>query len=62
MEHQIELSQGFNLYRRVESGTQARIFIRYARTRAALVPLQPVSGQLPSIMWTLSAGSSIRLH
>ena len=60
-EHQLELSQGFNLYRRLEMGTQGRVFIRYSRTRAAFKPFdQP--GEPPAVMWTLSAGSSFRLY
>lgn len=61
-EFQVELSQGFNLYRRVDGGTQARVFVRYARTRASLLPTIPVSGLVPRVMWTFNAGGSIRLY
>ncbi len=60
-ELQLELSRGFDLYRRYDGGTQGRFFIRYARTRAALLPLfaQPLLDQ--RITWTLNAGGSLRI-
>ncbi|MGH7471690.1 MAG: hypothetical protein ACRENP_27370, partial [Longimicrobiales bacterium] len=32
-EHQLELAQGFTIYRSLESGTQGRLILRYARAR-----------------------------
>ncbi|MGE0552989.1 MAG: hypothetical protein AB7R55_06135 [Gemmatimonadales bacterium] len=61
-EYQLELSQGFNLYRKTEYGTQGRLFIRYARTRAAMYPFQQPSLLDPVINWTLNAGGSFRLY
>jgi hypothetical protein len=61
-EYQGELSQGFNLYRRLDSGTQGRLFVRYARTRAAFYPFQPVALLSPRTVWTLSAGGSLRVY
>jgi hypothetical protein len=61
-EHQLELSQGFNLYRRLESGSQGRLFVRYARTRAATLPFEPVSLIAPRVFWTVNAGASLRLY
>ncbi len=61
LELQGELSQGFTLYRRVDGGTQGRVFVRYARTRAAFFPLIPDPSVIPQLMWTINAGSSFRL-
>jgi hypothetical protein len=60
-ELRLEASQGFNLYRRPESGTQARVFLRYGRSRSAVeVRLaQPVP---PQIQWSLATGMSLRLY
>ena len=63
LELQAELSQGFNLYRRQDSQTQGRVFLRFARTRAAVVPFEPVSPLLlPRIGWSLNAGGSLRVY
>ena len=61
LEVQGELSQGFTLYRRVDGGTQGRVFVRYARTRAAFFPIIPDPSLVPQLMWTINAGSSFRL-
>lgn len=61
LEVQGELSQGFTLYRPVEGGTQGRVFVRYARTRAAFFPVIPDPSLVPQLMWTVNAGSSLRL-
>ncbi len=61
-ELQVEVSQGLTLYRRPESGSQGRLFVRFARTRAALLPFAPPSLVAPRIFWTLNAGGSIRLY
>ncbi len=62
-ELQAELSQGLDLYRRTDGGTQARVFLRYARTRAAFYPLAAgATPSLPRLVWTLNAGASIRLY
>ena len=53
-EQQLELSQGFTIYRRLDSGTQGRIFLRYARTRAAVLPFETPSLLEPRITWTLN--------
>ncbi|MFN0181062.1 MAG: hypothetical protein ACKVZ0_19825 [Gemmatimonadales bacterium] len=55
-----ELSQGFNLYRRPEGGTQGRVFVRYGRTRSALAPLSTNDPFQPTLTWMLTAGSSLR--
>jgi len=60
LELQGELSQGFVLYRAADGGTQGRVFVRYARTRAAFRPLVPDPTIVPQLMWTLNAGSSFR--
>jgi len=63
LELQAELSQGFNLYRRLDSQTQGRVFLRFARTRAAVVPFEAVSPLLlPRIGWSLNAGGSLRIY
>jgi hypothetical protein len=54
-----ELSQGFNLYRRPEGGTQGRIFVRYGRTRLAVATLVGDPFQ-PTVTWMITAGSSLR--
>jgi len=61
-EFQVELSQGLDLYRRIEGGNQARFYLRYARTRAAFLPLVPTPGLVTQVLWTLNAGASIRLY
>lgn len=60
LELQGELSQGFTLYRAAEGGTQGRVFLRYARTRAVFLPLLPDPALVPQLMWTINAGSSFR--
>jgi hypothetical protein len=60
LELQGELSQGFTLYRAADGGTQGRIFVRYARTRAAFYPLVADATLVPQLMWTINAGSSFR--
>ena len=60
-ELQVELSQGLNLYRATAGGTQARLFVRYARARAAFLPIVATPGIAPAVRWTLNAGGSIRL-
>ena len=60
LEMQSELSQGFTLFRATDSGTQGRIFVRYARTRAVFLPFAPDPSVVPLLMWTINAGSSIR--
>jgi hypothetical protein len=61
VELQSELSQGFTLYRAVDGGTQGRMFLRYARTRAVFLPFTPDPSAVPQLMWTLNGGTSIRL-
>lgn len=63
-ELQLELSRGFDLYRRFDGGTQGRLFIRYARTRAVVHPLTGAAQPLldARITWTLNAGGSIRFY
>ncbi|MFN0179908.1 MAG: hypothetical protein ACKVZ0_14005 [Gemmatimonadales bacterium] len=61
-EVQVELSQGLNLYRATAGGTQARLFVRYARARAAFLPIVATPGVAPAVRWTLNAGGSIRLY
>jgi hypothetical protein len=61
VEYQFELSRGFDLYRRFDGGTQGRLFLRFARTRAAVLPALPQSLLNARITWTLNAGGSIRL-
>lgn len=61
-EYHLELSQGFTVYGRHDSGTQGRLFIRYARTGAALRPLEPGPFSPPRITWVLTAGASFRLY
>src|SRR5690606_3892923 len=61
-EYNAELSQGFTLYGRHDGGTQGRVFLRYARTRAALLPFQTPSLIDPLITWTMTAGASFRLY
>ena len=60
VELQGELSQGFTLYRAADGGTQGRVFIRYARTRAVFRSLVPDPALVPQLMWTVNAGSSFR--
>lgn len=60
LELQGELSQGFTLYRAVDGGTQGRVFVRYARTRAAFYPLIADPTLVPQLMWTINAGTSFR--
>jgi hypothetical protein len=57
-----EVSQGFNVYRRVESQSQGRLFLRYARTRAAAIPFEPASLLTPQLTWSLNSGVSLRLY
>jgi hypothetical protein len=56
-----ELSQGFTLYRKTESGTQGRVFVRFARSRASVGGFEPVSLATTRISWVLNAGGSLRL-
>jgi hypothetical protein len=58
----VELAQGFDLYRRLDSGTQARVFVRYARTGMERVPRTLPEGAMFLATWTLDAGASIRLY
>ncbi|CAN5870137.1 hypothetical protein BH24GEM1_BH24GEM1_18500 [soil metagenome] len=60
-ELRFEASQGFNLYRRPESGTQARAFLRYGRNANSLTApaLAPTPDQT---RWSLAAGMSLRLY
>lgn len=60
LEVQGELSQGFTLYRAADGGSQGRVFVRYARTRAVFLPLVPDPTLVPRLMWTINAGSSFR--
>ena len=60
-ESHLEISQGFTAYRRQDSGSQGRLFIRYARTRAAISPFT-APGAVPLVTWSLTAGSSLRLY
>lgn len=60
LELQGELSQGFTVYRAADGGTQGRVFVRYARTRAAFYPLIPDATLVPQLLWTINAGSSFR--
>lgn len=61
LEFRVEASQGFNLYRRPESGTQARVFLRYGRDRRSqetlLAPVVPAQ-----VQWSLATGMSLRLY
>jgi hypothetical protein len=60
-ELRLEASQGLNLYRRPESGTQARVFLRYGRSRSSLDV--PFAQRVPDqIQWSLAAGMSLRLY
>ena len=61
MEYQFEISRGVNLYRRFDGGTQGRLWVRFARTRAAVLPALPQPLLNARITWTLNAGGSIRL-
>jgi len=59
VEFRVEGSQGFNLYARPQDGSQARVFLRYARAGSALRLAgepQPVTRQ-----WSLHGGLSLRL-
>jgi len=60
-ELRFEISQGFNLYRRPQGGTQARVFVRYGRSRSALDArlAAPVPDQ---IQWSLASGMSLSLY
>ncbi len=60
LELQGELSQGFTLYRATDGGTQGRVFVRYARTRAVFLPIVPDPALVPRLVWTINAGSSFR--
>lgn len=58
LEFRLEVSQGLNAWRRPSDGSQARAFIRYARTGAALRLAglqQPLANQ-----WTLNGGLGVR--
>lgn len=59
LEFRAEVSQGVNAWRRPTDGSQARAFLRFARTGAALrlagLP-QPLANQ-----WSLNGGLSVRL-
>ncbi len=61
-EFQLEVSQGVNLNRRIEGGSQSRLYLRYAGPRAAFVPVTAVPGLTTQVLWTLNAGASIRLY
>jgi hypothetical protein len=61
-EIQLELSQGVNLYRKPEGGTQGRLFVRFGRTRAASHLLGVTDLVAPAVQWTINAGGSIRLY
>ena len=59
LEFRTEVSQGVNAWRRPADGSQARAFLRYARTGAALRLAglrQPLANQ-----WTLNGGLSVRV-
>jgi hypothetical protein len=60
-ELRLEASQGFNLYRRPESGTQARVFLRYGRSRSAL-DIRFAAPVAEQIQWSLATGMSLRLY
>jgi hypothetical protein len=62
LEFQFELSRGFDLYRRFDGGTQGRAWLRFARTRAAVLPLLPQPLLNARISWTLVVGGSFRLY
>lgn len=58
-ELRLEASQGFNLYTRPQGGSQARVFLRYARTSSAVRTagvLQPAAS-----LRSLNCGLSLRL-
>lgn len=60
-ELRVEASQGFDLYRRAASGTQARAFLRYARSAASQAG--PALAPEPDrTLWSLAAGLSLRLY
>jgi hypothetical protein len=60
-EYQLELSRSFDLYRRIDGGTQGRLFMRYARTRAVQRLADERDFLDPMIVWTLNAGGAFRL-
>ncbi|HEX4936297.1 MAG TPA: hypothetical protein VFV33_24115, partial [Gemmatimonadaceae bacterium] len=60
LELQGELSQGFTLYRAADGGTQGRVWLRYARTRAVFLPFVADPTLVPQLMWTVNAGTSFR--
>ncbi len=60
-EFRLEASQGFNLYRRTASGTQARVFLRYARSKSS--QSGPALASVPDqTLWSLATGMSLRLY
>lgn len=60
LEMRLEASQGFNLYRRLESGPQARAFLRVARSRVWFGG--PAAGLIPNeTVWTAATGLSLRI-
>lgn len=61
MEMQGEVSRAFSLYRTGASGSQGRLFVRYARTRARFLPVVPDPALVNQLTWTVHAGSSLRL-
>ncbi len=61
-ELQLEISQGVNLYRKIDGGTQGRLFLRWGRTRAARYSLTERDLIAPDLRWTLNAGGSFRLY
>lgn len=61
VELRLEASQGFDLYRHTAGGTQARAFLRYARSRAWMGG--PAGGFLPNeTVWSVATGLSLRLY
>lgn len=60
IELRLEASQGFDIYRHSEAGSQARAFLRYARSRIRLGG--PAFGFPPAeTVWSMTSGISLRL-
>jgi hypothetical protein len=57
-EMRLEASEGINLYTRPQNGTQVRLFLRYARSGAALRSADIIQPNVQQ--WTLSTGLSLR--
>lgn len=62
LELQLELSRGFDVYRRFDGATQGRFVFRFARTRATVLPGSPQQLLDVRSTWTLHAGASFRVY